>query len=344
MKTVDLMGAPGSPYTRKMLALMRYRHIPYRVRWQGIHAGRAPDGHDAWPRPKVPLLPTYYLPNENGTLEAVTDTSPILRRFEQEFEGRSTIPDDSVLAFLNWLIEDYADEWLTKAMFHHRWHYAADIKKAGDILPRWHNPTGTDDEIAPISEMISERQISRLSYVGSNDVTKQTIEDAFHRFLTLFNAHIQTSQFVFGTRPASADFAIYGQLTQLALFDPTPRDFITEQFPRIYAWTEVIEDLSGLEVNEQNWIKGDTLPDTLCALLKEIAALYLPYLKANAAAVKAGAEMVETELDGRPWTQNPFPYQAKCLMWLGEQYDALGQTDQARLAKATKGTGLVETF
>ena len=27
---VAFKGAPGSPYTRKMMALMRYRHIPYR--------------------------------------------------------------------------------------------------------------------------------------------------------------------------------------------------------------------------------------------------------------------------------------------------------------------------
>ncbi|MGK0400784.1 MAG: hypothetical protein ACJASJ_000937, partial [Candidatus Azotimanducaceae bacterium] len=27
-KVQELMGAPGSPYTRKMLGVMRFRHIP----------------------------------------------------------------------------------------------------------------------------------------------------------------------------------------------------------------------------------------------------------------------------------------------------------------------------
>jgi hypothetical protein len=58
----------------------------------------------------------------------------------------------------------------------------------------------------------------------------------------------------------------------------------------------------------------------------------------------AGDGVMETELDGRAWSQNPFPYQAKCLAWIGEQYEALSDTDRARLAKAVEGSGLIDAL
>lgn len=111
-------GAPGSPYTRKMLALLRYRRIPYEL----LIGDQAAES--ALPNPKVSLLPTFYLPNDAGEIEAVVDSTPLIRRFEVAFDGRGTIPTDPVMAFINYLIEDYGDEWLTKAMFHYRWYHA----------------------------------------------------------------------------------------------------------------------------------------------------------------------------------------------------------------------------
>ena len=154
-KPLKFKGVPGSPYTRKMLAYLRFRHIPYEflIGDQDAELGL--------PEAKVGLLPTFYLPNANGELEAVVDSTPLIRRFETEFSGRTALPTNPVLNFLNYLIEDYADEWLTKAMFHYRWYYEADIERAGEILPRWRNLRATDEEIAPVSKFISATNCCR---------------------------------------------------------------------------------------------------------------------------------------------------------------------------------------
>ena len=81
------------------------------------------------------LLPTYLLPDETGELQAVCDSTPIIRRLEAEYEGRSVIPDDPAMAFIDYLLEDFADEWATKYMFHYRWHFDADADNAGSLLP-----------------------------------------------------------------------------------------------------------------------------------------------------------------------------------------------------------------
>jgi len=67
----------------------------------------------------------------------VTDSTPILRRLEREYSGRAARPADPALAFLDSLLEDYGDEWLTKAMFHYRWAFDDDIARASAILPAW---------------------------------------------------------------------------------------------------------------------------------------------------------------------------------------------------------------
>lgn len=202
-------GAPGSPYTRKMMALLRFRHIPYEL----IIGEPSPDL--GLPVPKVSLLPTFYLPNADGEMQALVDSTPLIRRFEKDFEGRSTLPSDPVINFLNYLIEDYGDEWLTKAMFHYRWYYDADIKKAGQILPRWRGLQVPDEQLAKAEKMIADRQISRLYVVGSNDITAPIIEASYRRYLKIMDLMIQRHKYVLGARPASADFALYAQLTQL---------------------------------------------------------------------------------------------------------------------------------
>ncbi len=329
---LTFMGAPGSPYTRKMRAVLRYRRIPYRFLISGA------DGREDLPAAKVRLLPTFYLPNAEGELEAVVDSTPLIRRFEGEFEGRSVIPSDPATAFVDYLLEDFGDEWLTKAMFHYRWVYEADIEKAGQILPRWRRVEGPEEDFQRAAKTVSERQISRLWVVGSNETTLPVIEASYRRILELFRDHLTARPFLMGNRPGASDFAFFGQLTQLAAFDPTPMALTLDVAPRVYAWVDRVEDLSGLEPTEDDWVDRE-LPATLRALLGEVGRVYTPFLLANAKALMAGAERVECEIDGRPWVQKPFPYQGKCLMWLRERYGELSVADRAVVDRLLDGTG-----
>lgn len=333
--TLELLGAPGSPYTRKMLALLRYRRIPYAVRW-GSHREPQPDK----PAPKVKLLPTFYFPGPEG-VEAVTDSTPIIRRLEAEHPGRSAIPPTPALAFLDALIEDYADEWLTKPMFHFRWAHEADARNAGPLLAFWQSSTLSDEEGRRIADELTRRQVERLYVVGSNPTTAETIESSFERLVDLLDARIAEQGYVMGARPGAADFALYGQLTQLGVVEPTSAAILSARSPRLRAWIDRVEDLSGLAPQEDDWL---TDLAALRPLLAEIGRTYAPFLLANAAAAQAGAPDFETEIDGRPWTQPTFPYQAKCLVRLRDAHGNLPAEARSQVDALLADTGCERLF
>lgn len=333
LEPITLSGIFGSPYTRKMLAVLRYRRIPYRLITPAAAEAQG------LPRPRVQLLPTVYLRGPAGEVEAVTDTSPIIRRLEAEHDGRSVVPADPAAAFIDMLLEDYGDEWLTKATFHYRWRRPADIKRAGDLLPLWFQPTRSDHEIAAEGRSFSQRQIDRLHVVGSTPQTGPVIEQSFARLLDVLAAHLREHPFLMGGRPGTGDFAVYGQLTQLAQFDPTPMALTLERAPRVFAYSTLVDDLSGAEPQEADWFTSQTIPTTLTDILKEIGRTYVPVMLANARALAQELRSFEVEVDGQPWVQTPFPYQGKCLQWMREAYRALDETAQSRVSAALSGTG-----
>lgn len=337
-QSLCIVGAPGSPYSRKLRAVLRYRRIPYR--WV-IRGGPESQG---LPEPRVRLLPQLIVRGADGALEARIDSTPLIRELEERHEGRSVVPPDPVLAFIDALLEDYADEWLTKAMFHYRWAFPADVAKAAAILPRWFGTALPEETAVAMGEQFARRQVERLAVVGSNETTAPVIEESYRRVLRLLDAHLTGSRFVLGGRPAASDFALYGQLTQLADFDPTPSGIALETAPRVVAWVHLVEDLSGLEPADTDWTARDALPETLRPLLCEVGRVYVPFLLANAAALDRGAERVETTIDGRTWVQRPFPYQRKCLGWLREHRKSLAPEDRRAADRLLEGTGCEALF
>ncbi len=333
-----IVGAPGSPYSRKLRAVLRYRRIPHAWVVRGAPESRG------LPRPRVELLPQLIVTGADGAPEARTDSTPLVRELERQHAGRAVVPEDAAIAFLDALVEDYADEWLTKCMFHYRWAFPADVDKASRILPRWFATDAPEERAVAMGREFAARQIERLWVVGSNDTTAPVIEASYRRLLERLDARLAASRFVMGARPGASDFALYGQLTQLTGFDPTPAAIALADAPRVAAWVDVVEDLSGVDPAEGGWIARDAVPDDFRALLAEAGRVHAPSLLANADALARGAERVECTIDGRPWVQRPFPYQAKCLAALREAHAALAADDRHAVDTALEGTGCEALF
>jgi glutathione S-transferase len=335
-KLLKLIGGTGSPYTLKMTALMRYRRIPYGITW-----GMPDAVLDSMQieKPKMTFLPTFLFDDEQGQPQATCDSTPIIRRLEGMYEGRSVLPEDPALAFIDYLLEDFGDEWVTKYMFHYRWHFEEDADNAGTLLPLMTDLTLSDKDALAFKQYIAERQISRLGYVGSNDVTAPVIEASYRRFLHAMQQHLTQQPYLLGARPGAGDFAVYGQLSQLVGVDPTSRRIAHEISPRAVAWVNMLNDLSGVEPKPRDWKPLEEQPNTLKVLLAELGRVYVPALLANAKAVQAGEKSWAAQIDGQHWAQRSFPYQAKCLQWINEQFVALSDTDKIRVEALLDGTG-----
>jgi glutathione S-transferase len=334
-----VVGVGASPYTRKLRAAARFRRLPFRFVVAGSKEA------NALPERSLPLFPYFVAPDADGALTQVqSDSTPILTFLDEAYPQRLLRPADTALRLLDLLIEDYGDEWLSKCMFHYRWSCAPDTKRASAYLPYTTAMQMAPDQGGQAAAAFAARQISRIGVVGSNETTGPVIEASWRRFLEVFDARIQNQPFLLGNRPGAGDFACYGQMTMLVITDPTPAAVAFDVSPRAYAWTEQCEDLSGLDVSEENWIDLEEPSETFRALLAEIGRVYAPFMLANADAVARGAEQVICEIDGQPWRQAPFVYQAKCLRWLREAYSALTPADQGRVDATLAGTGCAALF
>lgn len=323
--TIKLIGVPQSPYSRKMRAALRYRRIPH----QWIRMGsKASHGH---PQQKIKgMIPVLWFSNDDNSQDtAMLDSTFQLQHLETLSQERSIMPSDPVVNFFSSLLEDFADEWLTKCMFHYRWHGEQDVKKAQEVIPLEMEWTRSDEEIKPLQAMFGQRQVERLWVVGSNPTTITTIEDSYRHTLTAMNKILSKQSYLLGNRASAADFAFMGQLACLTTFEQSSEAVTLEIAPRVYAWVECVEDLSGEIIEDNSWLDRDSIAETLADLLKVIGNTYIPFLLANAKALSSQSEEVSCEIYGKEWKQKPFPYQGKCLLWLREAFSALSADDQA---------------
>ncbi len=319
MSHYTIYGGLGSPYSMKMRAILRYRRLPYV--WVQADGGRG----NIFEHVKAPVIPVIQFPD--GTWH--NDSTPMIYELEHRHKERSIVPDDPAQAFIAYLIEDFADEWGTKAMFHYRWFRERDQKQMAEWLAfdRLHGKGR--QKILDAAAMFRARQVGRMPIVGCTPENAPIIEESARQIMALFEAFVTEELFLFGSQPSLADFGWLGQLSQLAV-DPTPQDLMRDEFPFTFRWLSNLDDASGVE---GEWNKPSVpASSAIRGLLKMAGNIYFPFLLANAEAVAKGAETFSVELLGQTYTQGAFKYQVKCL---SELRAAFGRLDKDSKSKVT---------
>lgn len=319
-----IYGNELSPYSVKVRSYLRYKQFPHE--W----IVRAPAVEEEFRKyAKLPLIPVVVTPEGQG----LQDSTPIIEQLETVRPEPALQPPDALRAFLSALIEEYGDEWGNKPMFHYRWFYEADQQAAGERLARSQMPGLDDATIAQGAEMIKARMIPRLSFVGSTAATKDVIERSYRRLIDILDAHLATRTYLFGERPALADFGLFAQLYELSI-DPTPSALLRAHGPNVAKWIQAM-----LGPRDQGYFEAwSALAPTLMPLLRdEIGTIFFPWTTANAAAVAAGEKEFTVTLDGTAFTQETQKYHAKSLAALKARYAAI--TDKAELDQVLEAAG-----
>ena len=281
------------------------------------------------------LIPVLQYPD--GTFRG--ETSTIAYDLEARHEGRSVLPPDRALAFLCDLLEDLADEWAVKPLFLYRWWDPKDqayvSRWAGEEWSTSEAATGSAEEI----DEFRRRQISRMSILGATAENKPLLEESYRRILASFEPHVAMTNYLFGSRPSLADFAWFGQLSEMAT-DPTPMRILRKRAPFTDHWVRRLDDASG--VDGEWYPRERVLHGWVEALLRIAGELYLPFLVANAEAFARGLERLEIEVWGLPYALAPFKYQVKCLHQLRHKFTELDVGDRDALQPILACTGCWE--
>jgi len=322
--TYRIFGSELSPYSVKVRSYFRFKGLPY----EWIQRSRQPEEFSKYAR--LPLVPLVVGPDDQG----LQDSTPIIEKMEETHPEPSIYPDDAALRFLSALIEEYADEWGNKHMFHYRWWYEADQISCAERIAASMVPEGAPDEkVLEAAKRVRQRMVPRLSFVGSSEATKDCIESSLARLLQILEEHLEQRPYILGARPSMADFGLWGQIYECST-DPTVGSMLDDGFSNTRAW---IEDMHN-PTNQGDFETWQELAPTLEPLLsREIGTLFLPWSVANATALEAGEESFTVELEGEPFSQQTQKYHARSLAAIRAKYAAV--EDREGLDAILESTG-----
>ena len=212
---------------------------------------------------------------QNSTVILQTmDHNPVDRHADT---SQTIFPNDGLINYLNFVLDEYADEWASNWVQHYRWSRQADQVASTRRLAKAAAPNATEADLDQSAKQLQQNLTDPMWFTTDTKVRSHIIESSFKDLLELLEIHLQQRPYLLGQQPALADFAFYAQLFSCYL-DPTPKALMELRAPATIEYLKRMEKADALGPYE-SWA---TLEATLTPIIKDqIGDLFLPLSNAN---------------------------------------------------------------
>ena len=287
-----LMGSEMSFFTRKLEAQLRFQNIPWR--WQFKTEARKAELEARAGTHFIPLLATP----DKWLLHDTIAIGPMLN---DRFRERPVIPESPLQRACCFILEDAFNHWLGRVCVHSRWCYPDNVAWVG---PRFGANMMLDrsievafsaeelDQLAGIGPMMYEVFGKNVcEYNGVEPDQADAVQADYHNMLDALATHFAEHDFLLGSRPCLADFALAGASKAHFTCDPTPVSWLGKH-------RDMLFDYSGRFFGQWQqdpgaWAAKDQVPETLGVVLDYLQGTYFQFASANIAAGLAGEKYYE---------------------------------------------------
>ncbi len=328
-----------SYYSNKLRVFLNYKQVPYRLLQTGFE-----DYMQKMPElAGVAQIPVVLTPDNR----VMHDSTPMMEWFEGEYAARAAVPEDSRLAWLMWLIEEFSDEYMVRVLNRTRWGSDASARTLGARIARRFSrgqPTAVINERA---QMLRERQTGNNRVLGLETVEAcQNVDQQLLDFLAILDKHLSEYGYLLGDRPSMADFALFGAFWAHGLNDPWSAEILEVNAPQVCNWVQEMAEFGdsrgGLERTEfGEWLQLDQqVPEAFSQLLAFIARTYLPQAKGYAQAMLNQAPTFNACIYGLDTELPRFDYRAGSFAVLQQRFVKLPHTAKEWLEESFADSGL----
>jgi len=222
--------------------------------------------------------------------EMVWDSTSIICHLESLHPKRAVQPEDPTLRFLDFLLDDFNDEWFYRHAVGTRWLKEENATSGSVDIARealYEIPLPFDD----VRALITASMTACLPRLGTTDENIDAwVEESLVPWFTALDDHVGRHGYLLGGRPSLSDFAFFGGNAAHFTNDPWCLRLTQATAPEVLEHTRRILTPSGRPLGD--WFAADAVPDSLIAVLAEAGRHYLPWA---AEATVAGSATVAFE-------------------------------------------------